>query len=126
MNIAILLQERRRLLEFTRLLVSYGCAGVDQEADDTTLCGQCGPCEARAWLAERGLLEVPSRPRLTQRETEVLRELDAEWVRPMDVGGRDGNDVSRTLTALVRKGYAEIKRRAGHCRPSYLYRRSQS
>jgi hypothetical protein len=39
-----------RLLYFAHVLAGYGCAGIDQEADDETLCGKCGPCEAAAFL----------------------------------------------------------------------------
>lgn len=118
-NIAMLVQSNRRLLGFARLLASYGCADQGEKA-----CGECGPCEAHAWLEERDLLTPPSgRSAVSRREDEVLRSLDGEWVRPMDIGGRDSNDVSRVLNRLVRKGYVEMKRRAGHCRPSYLYRK---
>lgn len=44
----------RKALRFTRILASYGCAGIDQEPDDPKLCGKCGPCEAAAFLAEIG------------------------------------------------------------------------
>jgi hypothetical protein len=42
------------MLEFTRILAGYGCAGVDQDEDATTLCGKCGPCEAGAFLRKIG------------------------------------------------------------------------
>lgn len=35
-----------------RMLASYECAGVDQEPDDDTPCGKCGPCEASKFLKE--------------------------------------------------------------------------
>jgi hypothetical protein len=41
-----------RAIEFTRMLAGYGCAGVDQEEDATTLCGKCGPCEAGEFLRQ--------------------------------------------------------------------------
>lgn len=62
---------------------------------------------------------------LKPHEAGVLRNLRAlcgHWVRPMDVGGRDASHHSATLNKLVRLGLAERKRRAGHIRPSYLYR----
>ena len=42
-----------------------------------------------------------------------------EWFRPMDVGGRDANDVSPLLAALCRKGLIERKHRLGST--AYLY-----
>jgi len=59
---------------------------------------------------------------LTELERDVLDCLGDEWVRPMDIGGRDASHHSRTLARLVRMGLVERKRRAGWCRPSYLYR----
>ncbi len=44
----------RQLVGFTRVLSGYGCAGVDQDPDDTTLCGKCGPCEAGEFLKRIG------------------------------------------------------------------------
>lgn len=43
-----------RALALLRQFASYECAGIDQDVDDTTLCGQCGPCEANALLREMG------------------------------------------------------------------------
>lgn len=40
----------QQAIGFVRMLVSYGCSGVDQDVEDTALCGKCGPCEARAFL----------------------------------------------------------------------------
>lgn len=66
--------------------------------------------------------------KLTLREQEVLNELDSEWSRPMDVGGRDGSDHSRVLKSLARKGVIERHRRNtlqnafGSSRGSYMYR----
>lgn len=61
---------------------------------------------------------------LTEREREVLKELTADWVRPMDIGGRNGSDHSQVLSSLVRKGLVERKQRSafGRSRGSYLYR----
>ena len=42
----------KRAIEFTRILAGYACAEIDQDADATTLCGKCGPCEANAFLRE--------------------------------------------------------------------------
>ena len=48
---------------------------------------------------------------LTDRDREVLAELPTdEWVRPMDVGGRDSSHHSATLRKLVRYGLAEQER----------------
>jgi predicted transcriptional regulator len=71
-------------------------------------------------------------PALSEREREVLNELDDQWVRPMDIGGRDAGDHSRVLRALVRKGLAEKRRRnslanwLGSSRGSYVYRKAQA
>lgn len=48
------LRQERDALMFIRLLVSYGCAGVDQDVDDIRLCDVCGPCMARKWLDSIG------------------------------------------------------------------------
>jgi hypothetical protein len=51
------------------------------------------------------------------------------WVRPMDIGGRDGSDHSAILKRLAAKGYAERRRRnslmnaLNSRRGSYEYRR---
>jgi hypothetical protein len=51
------------------------------------------------------------RPRLSEQEWEVLRELTGTrrwgWARPMDLGASNGSHHSGTLKKLVRKGYAE-------------------
>ena len=48
---------------------------------------------------------------MTERDREVLVELPTdEWVRPMDVGGRDSSHHSATLRKLVHYGLAEQKR----------------
>ena len=53
--------EHKRLLAFTRLLASYGCAGPpaceDPSVDAATgkrEGGLCGVCEAAEWLREHG------------------------------------------------------------------------
>lgn len=107
MNKAYLIQSRRQLLVFARILAGYGCAGNGE-----TVCGTCSPCEARQWLEERNLTGPQRLPALNERETEVLRELlkdNQEWLRPMDCGGTDSSDHSRVLQRLVIKGYVEMK-----------------
>ena len=42
-------------LEYVRILAGYGCAGVNQDPEDPTQCGKCGPCEATAFLHRWGL-----------------------------------------------------------------------
>lgn len=62
----------------------------------------------------------------TARERAVLDQLPTDaWVRPMDVGGRDGSGHSYTLAILVAKGLAERESRGGlvGIRASYVYRR---
>ena len=44
----------KQAIDHVRVLAGYGCAGVDQEPDDTKLCGKCGPCEAGAFLRRWG------------------------------------------------------------------------
>jgi len=62
-------------------------------------------------------------PTLTDRQLDVLWQVDETWLRPMDMGGRDGSDHSAVLAALVRKGLVERKQRGGsYSRGSYLYR----
>jgi hypothetical protein len=50
---------------------------------------------------------------LTDRDREVLENLGAcepgEWMRPMDVGGRDASHHSQTLAKLVARGLAESR-----------------
>jgi hypothetical protein len=67
---------------------------------------------------------------ITDIEREILDALDVEdWVRPMDIGGRNGSNHSNTLNRLVRKGLVERRRRGtlmnelGSSRGSYEYRR---
>lgn len=66
---------------------------------------------------------------LRELETEVLENLRSLskaypeiWFRPMDVGGQDASHHSATLRKLARRGLVTQTRRAGHIRPSYLYR----
>jgi uncharacterized protein YjhX (UPF0386 family) len=68
---------------------------------------------------------------VTKRDREVLGHLAAArqiiytmdgWLTPMFCGGTDGSHHSATLRKLTRKGLVERKVRAGHSRPSYLYR----
>jgi hypothetical protein len=62
---------------------------------------------------------------LTSQQAEVFELLDdEEWLRPMDIGGRDGSHHSNTLAALVRKRLVERKARSSWgTRGSYVYRR---
>lgn len=46
--------ERERMLYLVRRLAAYACAGVDQDVDNPTPCGQCAPCEANQFLREIG------------------------------------------------------------------------
>lgn len=123
MNHSYAMQQRRQLLAFTRLLASYGCA-----ADGEALCNECGPCEARLWLEAHDQTKPLLRARLKTREEEVLRAfpMDADWLRPMDIGGRDGSDHSAVIMRLVQKGYVEMKEWGGHCKISWRYRRVAS
>jgi len=59
---------------------------------------------------------MPGKP-LTPRQSEVLRDLsDTEFLRPMDVGGRDGSHHSATLAGLVKRGLVERRKiHAIHC-----------
>lgn len=60
---------------------------------------------------------------LTENQRGVLVSMyTGEWMRPMDMGGRDGSHHSATLAALVRKGLVERKVRWRGVRGSYLYR----
>ncbi|MFW0153886.1 helix-turn-helix transcriptional regulator [Mycobacterium sp. smrl_JER01] len=47
---------------------------------------------------------------------------EGEWVRPMDVGGRDRSGHSRLLTQLERRGLVESRTRSTGKRGSKLYR----
>lgn len=48
---------------------------------------------------------------MTERERKLLARLDeTEFLRPMDVGGRDGSHHSATLARLARKGLAERRK----------------
>ena len=69
---------------------------------------------------------------LTDKQWNILQCLpypptpgQADWVRPMDIGGRNGSGHSEHLGALVRKGFVERKLRGGLAgtRSSYRYRR---
>ena len=49
---------------------------------------------------------------MNEQEREVLGQLrGGEWLRPMDVGGTDGSHHNRTLARLIKRGFAERKRR---------------
>lgn len=63
--------------------------------------------------------------KLTRDQLDVLDQTCDRWLRPMDMGGRDGSGHSAILGALVRKGLVERTQRGGHiasARGSYLYR----
>jgi predicted transcriptional regulator len=70
---------------------------------------------------------------LADRDMQVLAEMlacsgDTDWLRPMDIGGRDASDESYRMAKLARLGLAERVRRNsiandfGHGRGSYVYR----
>ena len=72
---------------------------------------------------------------LTERDLEILRELDAAnrnharygfmggWARPLDCGGSNGSDHSYRLAKLVKLGLAESRQRSGFMsRGSKVYR----
>jgi hypothetical protein len=44
------------------------------------------------------------------------------WVRPMDLGGKDGSHHSATLAKFVRYGWVHRRLRGGHTRAAYSYR----
>ena len=60
---------------------------------------------------------------LTEAQRDVLWQVESNWLRPMDMGGRDGSNHSGILAALVRKGLVEREQRSAcYSRGSYLYR----
>ncbi len=123
-KVAKIAQERRQMAGFVRLLASYGCV---QSGEDQADCGECGPCEASAWLSERGLSDAPRLGELSDREIDLLGDLIRQrgWSRPMDIGGYDGSDHSAVLARLVIKGYAEMKAHGGvmgNARSGHRYR----
>lgn len=77
---------------------------------------------------EPGFLPLP--PQLSPRLEDALERLydqRDQWVRPMDIGGRDGSDLSARLARLVALGLAESRQRRGdgatdYRRGSKLYR----
>lgn len=70
-------------------------------------------------------MDTTSAPTLTEQQTEMLQQCAPdEWLRPMDMGGRDGSHHSSTLRTLIRKGLVERKPRTEGWRGSYLYRRT--
>lgn len=78
-------------------------------------------------LERRGPSENPLGLTPNQREVmEALRWWGApefgNWVRPMDVGGRNSSHHSHTLAALARKGLVEERVRSSGWRGSKLYR----
>lgn len=62
--------------------------------------------------------------KLTELQREVLQQVGSRWLRPMDMGARDGSHHSAVLAALVRKGLVQRVQRGGlaYARGSYLYR----
>lgn len=67
-----------------------------------------------------------SDPQLTDAQAWMLDQCSDRWLRPMDMGARDGTNHSALLAALVRKGLVERKQRGwatgAYARGSYLYR----
>lgn len=63
-------------------------------------------------------------PDLTHLQREVLEQAGDRWLRPMDMGGRDGSAHSGILAVLARKGFVERKSRGRihSARGSYVYR----
>ncbi|SHW61382.1 Uncharacterised protein [Mycobacteroides abscessus subsp. abscessus] len=61
---------------------------------------------------------------LTDNQTEVLLQFGREsgWLRPLDLGGRDGSNHSAVLAQLVRRGLVESKARSYGDRGWKLYR----
>lgn len=68
---------------------------------------------------------------MTERQRDVLVHLrycpahPRQWLRPMDVGGRNGSHHSATLAQLHRLGLAARQERGlgwHYSRPSYMYR----
>lgn len=70
------------------------------------------------------------------REEDIMREMrgrshcvmcrgshDRAWKTPMWVGGRDSSHHSATLRRMARANMILQRRREGHIRPSYIYRR---
>lgn len=55
--------------------------------------------------------------------TTYIRNGSRGWLRPLDLGGRNGSHHSQTLAMLVALGFMQKINRSGHSsRPSYLYR----
>lgn len=52
---------------------------------------------------------------LTEIQFEVFRQFGSEtgWLRPMDLGARDGSNHSGVLAALERRGLVESRQRRG-------------
>lgn len=61
---------------------------------------------------------------LTENQTVVLLQFGSEsgWLRPLDLGGRDGSNHSAVLAQLIRRGLVESKVRSFGDRGSKLYR----
>lgn len=63
---------------------------------------------------------------LTENQVELLLQFDdhPSWLRPMDLGGRDGSNHSAVLAQLERKGMVESRKRSSFSslRRSKLYR----
>ncbi|WP_131823277.1 hypothetical protein [Mycobacteroides chelonae] len=51
---------------------------------------------------------------------------EGEWVRPMDIGGRNGSNHSALLSQLERHGFVESRVRSTGVRGSKLYRLTAS
>ena len=65
---------------------------------------------------------------LTERDFDTLNEMSGgDWLRPMDVGGRNGSHHSATLTKLWARGLVERQQRSARMtRGSWEYRITQA
>lgn len=62
---------------------------------------------------------------LTENQSALLEQFDpadATWLRPLDLGGRDGSNHSAVLAQLARRGLVEVRQRSIGARGSKLYR----
>lgn len=62
---------------------------------------------------------------MSREEREILEDLalSGGWLRPMDLGGRDGSYHSAALARMVKRGWVERENRhAWGIRPAYRYR----
>lgn len=62
---------------------------------------------------------------LTENQADLLDQFDpadSSWLRPLDLGGRDGSNHSAVLAQLARRGLVEVRQRSAGARGSKLYR----